>query len=82
MRSYHIDIVTPDGLAFSGEIESLLVRTDDGDVEILANHADFVASLGTGKARITVGGEKTLCSLLGRLSYRCLGQSQAHSCYV
>ena len=65
MRSYHIDIVTPDSLAFSGEIESLLVRTDDGDVEILANHADFVASLGTGKARITVGGEKRYAACSG-----------------
>lgn len=66
MKSYRIDIVTPDGLAFSGEIESLLVRTDDGDVEIMANHADYVAALGTGRARITLPtGAKRLAACSG-----------------
>ena len=38
MKSFHIEIVTPDGIEYEGEVESLLVRTDDGDVEILAGH--------------------------------------------
>ena len=41
MKPFHIEIVTPDGLAYDGEVESLLVRTDDGDVEILCGHTDF-----------------------------------------
>ena len=36
MKAFQIEIVTPDGLAYSGEAESLLVRTQDGDVEIIA----------------------------------------------
>ena len=31
MKAFHIDIVTPDGIEYDGEVESLLVRTDDGD---------------------------------------------------
>ena len=46
MKPFHLEIVTPDGLAYSGEVESLLIRTDDGDVEILCGHADFLASIG------------------------------------
>ena len=57
MKQFHIEIVTPDGIAFDGMVESLLVRTDDGDVEILANHADLLAAIDTGRARIIVDGE-------------------------
>ncbi len=56
MNTFYLQIVTPDGEAFSGEVESLLVRTDGGDTEILAGHADYIAPLGTGRARIKAGG--------------------------
>ena len=59
MTRFHLEIATPDGIAFDGEVESLLVRTDDGDVEILAGHADFFASLSTGRSRLlTVDGAR------------------------
>ena len=35
MRTFHLEIVTPDGLSYDGEAQSLLVHTTDGDVEIL-----------------------------------------------
>jgi F-type H+-transporting ATPase subunit epsilon len=65
MRSFHLEIVTPDGTAFDGEAESLLVRTDNGDVEILASHTDYIASVGTGRARIIAGGKERLASSSG-----------------
>ena len=49
MKEFHLEIVTPDGLIFDEQVESLLARTDDGDVEFLAGHIDYMASLGTGK---------------------------------
>ena len=52
MKPYHIEIVTPDGLAYDGMVESLLVHTDDGDMEILAGHADLLATLAVGRTRI------------------------------
>lgn len=52
MRSFHLEIVTPDGTAYSGMAQSLLIRTDDGDVEILAMHADYAGTVGIGRARI------------------------------
>ena len=69
MRSFHLDVVTPDGSAFSGEAESLLVRTDSGDVEILAGHADYLAALSVGRARIkTADGERAAAISGGFLS--------------
>lgn len=65
MTNFKLEIVTPDGLAFSGEAESLLVHTDDGDVEILAGHMDYMASVSTGRARIIVGGVSKYASCSG-----------------
>ena len=58
MKKFHIEIVTPDGIEYDGEVESLLVRTDDGDVEILAGHTDLLASIGVGRARLLIDGKK------------------------
>jgi F-type H+-transporting ATPase subunit epsilon len=65
MAEFPLEIVTPDGLAFDGMVESLLVKTDDGDVEFLAGHIDYMASLGTGKARIKAGGTDRFASVSG-----------------
>ena len=65
MRAFKLTIVTPDGLAFSGEAESILVRTTDGDVEILKGHADFLATLSIGRTRIIEGGKSRLASSAG-----------------
>ena len=55
MRSFKLDIVSPDGPIFSGDAERLLVRTTDGDIEILAGHTDLFATLGVGRVKLTAG---------------------------
>ena len=65
MNEFKLEIVTPDGMEFDGMAESLLVRTDDGDVQILAGHVDYMASLGTGRAKVTVGGKERLAACSG-----------------
>ena len=51
--NFHLQVVTPDGLAFEGEAEKLSVRTQDGLIGILPHHIDYVAPLGMGEAVIT-----------------------------
>lgn len=65
MREFHLQIVTPDGSEFDGMAESLLVRSEMGDIEILAGHADLFASLGIGRARIRVSGNEKVGSAAG-----------------
>ena len=65
MKNFKLEIVTPDGLVFSDEAESILVHTDSGDVEILAGHMDYMASVSTGRARIIVGGVSKFASCSG-----------------
>ena len=65
MKSFNLKIVTPDGLLFDSQVESVLVRTDDGDIEFLAGHIDYMASLGTGRARIKQDGKDRYASVSG-----------------
>lgn len=65
MREFHLQIATPDGVKFDGNAESLLIKCEMGDVEILAGHADFISSLGIGRARIKAKGEEKTASSAG-----------------
>lgn len=68
MNTFHLQIVTPDGLMFDSEAEKLLVRTTEGDVGILAGHADYVSPVATGIAKVTLeGGETKIAACSGGL---------------
>lgn len=62
---FNLQIVTPDGQKFDGEVDSILARTDGGDVEILLGHADYFAAMGTGRIRLKIGSESKLASSSG-----------------
>ena len=59
MATFHLQIVTPDRMAFDGEAEKIIVRTVNGDVCILAHHIDYAAPLGIGEAKVTDAEGKT-----------------------
>ncbi len=65
MNSFKLVIVTPDGVHFDGEAESLTVRTTTGDMGILAGHINCVAPLGMGKATILTEGKKKYAACIG-----------------
>ncbi len=65
MKEFHLEVVTPDGLAYEGMVESLLVQTNNGYVEFLAGHIDYIASLGIGKARIKASGKDRFAAVSG-----------------
>ena len=62
MKSFNLKIVTPDGICYTGEVESLLVHTETGDVEFLAGHIDFIGSLTAGRVRIKENGRDRLAA--------------------
>ena len=69
MATFKLQIVTPDGLMFDGEAESLVVRTTEGDVCVLPRHINFVTALGMGEAKIrTPEGERRAACIGGMLS--------------
>ncbi len=65
MKPFALKIVTPDGIEFDGMAESVLVRTIDGDVEILAGHTDFISSVSVGRTRVISEGKTLLASSSG-----------------
>lgn len=65
MASFHLQVVTPDGLAYDGRAEFLVVRTIDGEVGILANHSNYVTALGMGESRITIDGVVRRAACIG-----------------
>ncbi len=65
MKSFSLQIVTPEGILFEGEAESLLCRTVDGDVEILAGHTELFAPIGIGRVRIRMNGDDRMASAAG-----------------
>ncbi len=65
MKTFPLIIVTPDGKPFEGEAVSLLVRTRQGDVQILAGHTDLIAALDTGKACLRTATEERYAALSG-----------------
>lgn len=66
MKTFHLQIVTPDGLLFDGQAERILVRTTEGDVGILSGHADYVSPVATGVTKVTAeGGEAKIAACSG-----------------
>ncbi|MDO5325250.1 MAG: ATP synthase F1 subunit epsilon [Clostridia bacterium] len=59
MSTFHLQIVTPDRIAYDGEAEKIIVRTINGDVCILPHHIDYAVPLAIGEAKVTDGEGKT-----------------------
>ena len=65
MSSFHLQIVTPDGLFFDGEAESLDVRATTGGVTILPKHINYVTPLGMGVATVKTDGKVRKAACIG-----------------
>lgn len=70
MSTFHLRISTPDGLIFDDEVTGLKARMIDGDVGILANHANYVSAVGAGEAviRLPDGQTRKAACIGGMLS--------------
>src|ERR671935_1927111 len=53
-RRFDVSLVTPDGPAFEGEAELIIVPGQDGEIGVLARHAPLVATLKAGGTRIHI----------------------------
>ena len=65
MTPFRLKIVTPDGLIYEGEAEQHSVRTENGDVSILARHINYVTPLGMGRATVLANGQKRYAACIG-----------------
>jgi F-type H+-transporting ATPase subunit epsilon len=52
---FSVSVVTPEGAAFEGEAEMLIVPGAAGEIGVLARHAPLVAMLRAGSTRVHLG---------------------------
>src|SRR5947209_11295440 len=68
MATFHFDLVSPEKLAFSGEVDQVDVPGVEGDFGVLSGHAPIVAAIRPGILTITTGGQHQKIIVLGGLA--------------
>jgi F-type H+-transporting ATPase subunit epsilon len=53
-KKFDVSLVTPDGPAFEGEAEMIVVPGAAGEIGVLARHAPLIATLKAGETRVYV----------------------------
>ena len=65
MPTFQLELVTPDKMLFSGQVDQVDVPGADGDFGVLAGHAPLVALIKPGVLVIHEGGKKHRIVVLG-----------------
>jgi F-type H+-transporting ATPase subunit epsilon len=68
MATFHFDLVSPEKLAFSGEVDQVDIPGVEGDFGVLAGHAPVVAAIRPGILTVTIGGTREKIIVLGGLA--------------
>jgi len=68
MATFHFDLVSPEKLAFSGEVDQVDVPGWEGDFGVLAGHAPIVAAVRPGILTIIIGDSRQKLIVLGGLA--------------
>jgi F-type H+-transporting ATPase subunit epsilon len=68
MATFHFDLVSPEKLAFSGEVDQVDVPGLEGDFGVLAGHAPVVAAVRPGILVVTAGGTQQKIIVLGGIA--------------
>ena len=68
MATFHFDLVSPEKLAFSGEVDQVDIPGVEGDFGVLAGHAPVIAAIRPGILTVTVGGNHQRIIVTGGLA--------------
>ncbi|BAR57242.1 F-type H+-transporting ATPase subunit epsilon [Bradyrhizobium diazoefficiens] len=68
MATFHFDLVSPEKLAFSGEVDQVDIPGVEGDFGVLAGHAPVVAAIRPGILTVTAAGKHEKIIVLGGLA--------------
>lgn len=65
MTPYKVKIITPEKTFFDGVTKTIIVRTESGDIGILAGHTPYVANLLPSPLKIEVDGSYRTAAVSG-----------------
>ncbi|MBN9599530.1 MAG: F0F1 ATP synthase subunit epsilon [Afipia sp.] len=68
MATFHFDLVSPEKIAFSGEVEQVDIPGVEGDFGVMAGHSPLVASIRPGIMTVTANGKHEKIIVLGGLA--------------
>ena len=68
MATFHFDLVSPEKMAFSGEVDQVDIPGTEGDFGVLAGHAPIVAAVRPGILTIIKGDTREKIIVLGGLA--------------
>jgi F-type H+-transporting ATPase subunit epsilon len=68
MATFHFDLVSPEKLAFSGEVDQVDIPGIEGDFGVLVGHAPIVAAIRPGILTVISGGKHEKIIVLGGLA--------------
>jgi F-type H+-transporting ATPase subunit epsilon len=66
--TFHFDLVSPEKLAFSGDVDQVDIPGVEGDFGVLAGHAPVVAAIRPGILTVITGGSKQKIIVLGGIA--------------
>ena len=59
-KPFSVSLVTPDGAAYEGDAEMLIVPGAAGEIGVLARHAPLIATLKAGSTRVHVSSSEVI----------------------
>jgi F-type H+-transporting ATPase subunit epsilon len=65
MATFHFDLIAPDKILFSGDVDQVDLPGIDGDFGVLAEHAPMIVLLRPGMLTVMVGGEAQRVVIFG-----------------
>jgi len=65
MTTFHFDLVSPEKLAYSGEVDQVDIPGMEGDFGVLAGHAPVIAGVRPGIITVIVGDKREKFIVLG-----------------
>ena len=68
MATFHFELVSPEQVAFSGEVDQVDVPGVEGDFGVLAGHAPVIATVRPGIMFVTSGDKREQFVVLGGLA--------------
>jgi F-type H+-transporting ATPase subunit epsilon len=60
-----LEIVTPEKLAYEGEVDSVQLPGSEGELGVLPHHAPLISTLGAGELRLRRGAEEESFAIVG-----------------
>ena len=65
MKTFYLEIISPERIFYAGECQKLIIPVDDGMMGIMANHTPFSAAIFDGEVRFTKpDGETVTCAVM------------------